>query len=192
MPRSGPAASIVTPPNTISPALNGTSPPIAFRIVDLPQPECPMIETISPRLIVRLIFLTAVKRPLGVSKPIVTPRACRYCVLITGETGLTRIRHLSGYQIEAAIKQQPDKSDQQNRRHDAFQTEGVPTVPDEEADADAARQHLPCDDHDPGYAQTQPQAGQDVRQRERNQDAAQITPSRKRESSRHVPMIVRQ
>src|SRR5262245_57538676 len=101
-----------------------------------------MIETISPRLTVRLMFLTAVKRPLGVSKPIVTSRACRYCELITGETGLARIRHLSSDEIEAAIEQKPDQSDQQDRRHDALQAERVPTVPDEEADADAARQHL--------------------------------------------------
>src|SRR5215831_2702093 len=117
MPRSGPGASTVTPPSTISPALNLTRPLMALRIVDLPHPEWPMIETISPRLIVRLIFLTAVKRPFGVSKPIVTPRACRYCELITGEIGLTRIRHLSGDEIEPAIQQQPDQSDQQNRRH---------------------------------------------------------------------------
>src|SRR5262245_53814674 len=192
MPRSGPGASTVTPPSTISPALNRTRPPMALRIVDLPQPEWPMIETISPRLTVRLMFLTAVKRPFGVSKLIVTSRACRYCELITGESGLARIRHLSGDEIESTIEQQPDQSDQQNRRHDALQAERVPTVPKEKSDAEAARQHLALDDHTAGYSQTQPQSRQNVRQRERDQDAAQIAPPRKSERARDIPVVIRQ
>jgi len=54
--------------NTTDHRVGVSIPPSAFIMVDFPQPECPMMDIISPFLIERLMSFTAVYFPFGVGK----------------------------------------------------------------------------------------------------------------------------
>src|SRR5205809_2743786 len=53
---------------------------------------------------------------------------------------------------DQAIEHEADDADIEQRQDDLADMRGIPRVPDEEADADAADQHLGGDDGEPGQA----------------------------------------
>ena len=72
MPRSGPGLVTIAPLENTLPSVGFTIPDMVFIRVDLPQPEWPIRETISPFLMFNEIFFTAVYFPVGVLKLTVT------------------------------------------------------------------------------------------------------------------------
>ena len=67
--RSGPGPAISRSPRISTPLVASSNPASRFSSVDLPQPEWPMIETNSPRRMLRLMFSRATKRPLRYRTP---------------------------------------------------------------------------------------------------------------------------
>ena len=57
-----------------------------------------------------------------------------------------------------AVEHEADQADVDERQDDVADARGVPRVPDEEADADAADQHFGRDDGEPGQADADAQA----------------------------------
>ena len=71
---------------------------------------------------------------------------------------------------DEAIEDEADHADVDERHDDVGEARGVPRVPDEEADADAAGQHLGGDDREPGEADADTQPREDVRGGGRHHD----------------------
>ena len=61
-------------------------------------------------------------------------------------------------QRDDAVEHEADDADVDERDDDVGQARRVPRIPDEEADADAAGQHLGRDDGEPGQADADAQA----------------------------------
>ena len=68
---------------------------------------------------------------------------------------------------------------------------GVPRIPDEEADADAADQHLGRDDGEPGQANADAKAGEHVRHGRRHHDAREEFDGRQAQDLGDVAIILR-
>ena len=68
------------------------------------------------------------------------------------------------------VEHEADDADVEERDDDVADERGVPRIPDEEADADAAGQHLRRDDREPGQADADAQAGEHVGHRRRQHD----------------------
>ena len=79
-----------------------------------------------------------------------------------------------GDQRDDAVEHEADHADVDQRDDDVGDARGVPRVPDEEADADAADQHLGRDDGEPGQADADPQAGEDVGRGRRQHDLEEV------------------
>ena len=67
----------------------------------------------------------------------------------------------------------PTNADIDERDDDLGDVRGIPRIPDEEADADAADQHFRRDDGEPRQADADAQAGEDVGRRRRHHDLAE-------------------
>src|SRR3982750_2301757 len=91
---------------------------------------------------------------------------------------------------EQLFEQQADDADDEDRDDDVGDVEVVPLVPDPEADADAAGQHLGRDDHQPGGADGQAHAGQHVGQHGREENFGDDLPFAEVEHARHVHVIL--
>src|SRR5437867_13364383 len=74
-PRSAPGWSTSFPLITTPPYVAFWSPAMIDSTVDLPQPECPRMQTNSPGLVMKLTFCTAVYGPDGVGNIFVIPVA---------------------------------------------------------------------------------------------------------------------
>ncbi len=72
---------------------------------------------------------------------------------------------------DGAVEDEAGHADPDQGDDDVGDAAGVVLVPDEEADADAAEQHLGGDDGQPAHADADPQAGEDVGRGRRHQDA---------------------
>ena len=127
--------------------------------VDLPQPEWPMIETYSPFSIVRLMsFSTSV---------VASPRVKDLVDVVELQIGLHEMLlqldggaagHELAQRRDQAVEHEADDADIEQRQDDLADVRGIPRIPDEEADADAADQHFRRDDRKPGQADADAQA----------------------------------
>src|SRR2546427_9729492 len=94
------------------------------------------------------------------------------------DTDLAFVRDPHRQENKSTIEEQTDAANQENRRHDSFQAQRIPAIPDEETDPDAARQHLARDDHQPGHSEAEAQSGEDMRQTEWDEDRSQVAATR--------------
>src|SRR6266849_11042381 len=69
-----------------------------------------------------------------------------------------------------AVEHEADQADIDQRQDDLADMRGVPGIPDEEADADAADQHFGGYDREPGQPDADAQPGEDVGRRRRHHD----------------------
>ncbi len=60
------------------------------------------------------------------------------------------------------VEDEPDDPDIGQRHDDVGEARAVPRIPDEKADANAAGEHFSGDDGEPGEADTDPEAGENV------------------------------
>ena len=127
--------------------------------VVLPQPEWPMIETNSPLSIAE----RDVAQHLGLERAadeglvdMVELEVGRHLPVLSvgsgaaGDDGRDR--------GDDAVEHEADEADVNERDDDVADQRGVPRVPDEEADADAADEHLGRDDREPGQPDADAQA----------------------------------
>ena len=143
--------------------------------VDLPQPEWPMIETYSPLSIVERDVL----QHLGLGGAageglvdVIELQIGRHDAIALQFGGGAAGDDL-GDAGDDAVEHEADDADIEQRQDDFADVRGVPGVPDEEADADAADQHFRRDDREPGQADADAQAGEDVGRRRRHHDLAE-------------------
>src|SRR3954463_7078867 len=90
-----------------------------------------------------------------------------------------------------AIEHEADYADIDEGQDDLDDMRGVPRVPDEEADADAADQHLGRDDGEPGQADADAQPGEDIGGRRRDHDLPEELEMIEPQHLRHVAVVLR-
>src|SRR6267154_2342475 len=163
-PRSsdGPATSRLS--ITTTPELAVSRPASTLRMVVLPQPEWPMMQTNSPRSTAKLTpSKTVIVLPFGAGYVFFRSWISRKAMplLDVGNEFLEP--------ADREIERHADHAYRENREDYVGEVEVVPLVPDEIADARAADQHLRGDDHQPCNAHRDAHAGEDGRGR-RGQD----------------------
>mmetsp|Transcript_11774 Transcript_11774/g.27604 ORF Transcript_11774/g.27604 Transcript_11774/m.27604 type:complete len:483 (+) Transcript_11774:738-2186(+) len=185
--RSGPGAAISRPSQISAPPVGCSSPAMRLSSVDLPQPEWPISVVNSPRCTSRFTPCSAWKRPLRVVNTISASwtwmKGFMASVLVEAEA--------FGEAQQRPLEQQPDNADDEDRNDDVGHVEVVPLVPDPEADAHAAGQHLGRDDHQPGRAHAQAHAGQHIGQHRGQQDAGDDLPLAELEHAGDVEVVLR-
>src|SRR5258706_7986486 len=157
-PRSsdGPATSRLS--ITTTPELAVSRPASTLRMVDLPQPEWPMMQTNSPRSMPKLTpSKTATALPPGAGETFFRSWISRK------DTGLFEVGDEFLQAADREIERHADYADREDREDHVGKVEVVPLVPDEIADAGAADQHLGSDDHKPCDAHRDAHAGEDGR-----------------------------
>src|SRR5688572_3003230 len=176
-PRSGPGPSTCLPASRMAPRVGLIRPATRLRSVLLPQPEWPMSVTNSPLRMVRSM-------PVRISEAandMPTASTLRYL----------SIAEAPGDQHQPLLQQQADDADGEDRDHDVLDLEVVPLVPHPEADAYAPGQHLGGDDHQPGDADGEANAGDHVGQHGREQDLGEHLPLGEVQDARHVQVVLR-
>src|SRR5438477_4405679 len=114
------------------------------------------------------------------------------CAIISASsTCLKAARGEVADERDQAIEDEADDADVDERHDDVGEPRGVPGVPDEEADADAARRHLGGDDGEPGEADTDAQAGEDVGRSRRHHDAPEELGLVEPQDARDVAIVLR-
>src|SRR5882762_10514701 len=157
-PRSsdGPATSRLS--ITTTPSLAVSRPASTLRMVVLPQPEWPMMQTNSPRSTAKLTpSKTVIVLPFGAGYVFFRSWISRKAMplLDVGNEFLEP--------ADREIERHSDHADGEDREDHVGEVEVVPFVPDEIADARAAHQHLRGDDHQPRDAHRDAHARQDRR-----------------------------
>src|SRR5947208_2401497 len=138
-----------------SPLVASSRPARMLRIVDLPQPECPMMQTNSPLSIAKLTSENTVNgaSPRAPAKTFDSPSTLRksFCTLfLVGDEPCEPAKH--------KIEQHANDTYRQNREDHIGERQIVPLVPHEVPDARAAHKHLrghnnqPCDAHGDAHA----------------------------------------
>src|SRR6266540_4021262 len=90
-----------------------------------------------------------------------------------------------------AVEHEADQPDIDQRQDDLADMRGVPGIPDEEADTDAADQHLGRHDREPGEADADAQPGEDVGRRRRHHDLPEEFEMIEPEDLRDIAVILR-
>src|SRR5688572_15092316 len=135
-PRSGPGPSTCLPESSTVPLVGLSNPATRLRSVLLPQPEWPISVTNSPLRMVRSMPVRIDDAPNDMP----TPSTLRNLSIVEAP----------GREHQRLLKQQADHADGEDGDHDVLDFQVVPLVPDPEADADAAGEHLGGHDHQPG------------------------------------------
>src|SRR5688572_7235857 len=187
-PRSGPGPAISLLASSRCPAVGRSSPARRFSSVDLPQPEWPISVTNSPLATVRLMSRRASKRIPRRSKTMPTVSTSMYLSMrpLARDAVADTLRH----EDQRLLEHESHHADHEDGDQDVVDLEVVPLVPDPEADADAAGEHLGRDDHQPRHADRQAHAGEHVRQHRGKEDAGEDLPFREVQHARHVEVVL--
>src|SRR5216683_6919596 len=159
-----------SPPNRTSPASGGIRPAMMLRSVDFPHPMNPTIETNSPRSTDNVTLSSTHRAVRSVVNVFETEATSMHAMLRSPQS---RFR-----QPHQSIEREPDETDHDDRQQDVGVDQAVVFLPQEAADSRRPRQHLACDDDEPGDAEAQAIAGEDVRQRGRHDDLRERRESR--------------
>src|SRR5262245_27794378 len=104
-------------------------------------------------------------------------------------------RRAASYELaddrDHAIEQEADDADIEQRQNDLADVRGIPRIPDEEADADAADQHFGGDDGEPRKTNADAQAGEDVGRRRGDHDLAEKLQRIELHHGSHVAIVLR-
>src|SRR4051812_30533731 len=92
---------------------------------------------------------------------------------------------------DQAVEHEPDHADIDEGYDDVADPGGIPRIPDEEADADAADQHFSCYDGEPGQADADPEPGEHVRHGRRQHDPDKEFEWRKAQDAGDVAVVLR-
>src|ERR1700704_65731 len=114
----------------------------------------------------RLISSSAQNGPFLVSNTMRTLLICRWRSLILPSL----VAEAARQHDHGLLEREADDADREDRDDDVLDVEVVPFIPDPEADADAAREHLRRDDHQPRDADRQAHAGDHVRENRGKKD----------------------
>src|SRR5258706_1133466 len=182
-PRSGPGPSTCLSASRIAPDVGLSRPATRLSSVVLPQPEWPMRVTNSPLRTARSIPVRATKLPFFDSKTIPTDSTLKYFSGFISDP--PREQH------QPLLEQQADYADGVDGDDDVLDFQVVPFVPDPEADADAAGEHLGGDDHQPRHADREAHAGDHVGQHRREENLGEHLPLGEVQHPRHVQIVLR-
>src|SRR3990172_9215221 len=170
--RSGPRTG--SPSTSTAPALWRRKPPITLSSVDFPQPEGPTMQTNSPRRTSRSTSRrTWIGPPPFPGKSSESPRTATagrpLCsALLMAPRHLVETLEPPKQEIEA----ETDHTDQHHPRdHEVVALARVAGVDDQVPEPRVDRDHLRGDDHEPRHPERDPHAGQDLRQRGRQDHA---------------------
>src|SRR5450830_288182 len=175
--RLGPVTS--RPSMKTLPALAVSSPASTLRMVVLPQPEWPMMQTNSPRASEKL---TSANTGFAATKALLSPSILSRAFTLgvfpwDRAAGVSCVRderslHISHHLLYLAkhqVQQHADDADYADGKDHVGQRQVVPLVPDKVANAGSPHQHLGRHNHQPGNAHADAHAGQN-RRRGRRQD----------------------
>src|SRR6185436_1642112 len=182
MPRSGPGPMISRSLSVTVPESGFSSPAMRLISVVLPAPENPTIATNSPLSMDRLMSLsTSLLEPFG-PKPFET--------LLSSRNGMTSscFEPLLG-QTHQAVQDEADHPNCDNAQDDVLVNQRVVLLPEETAHAGTAGEHFGGDNHQPSNSETEPEAGENVRQRRRDQHLEQGLGARKFEHFGDVQIV---
>ena len=148
--------------------------------VDLPQPEWPISDTNSPRSMVRSMSRRTSVAICATAEGHADLLELEIAVLghDRSPTAPRRRARRSADDRDQLVEQEADDADVGQGDDDVADARAVPRVPDEEADADAADQHLGGDDGEPAQAHADAQAGEDVGHAGRQGDLVEHLPPR--------------
>src|SRR5688572_28988011 len=152
-----------TPSMTIEPASGRTKPASMFSSVDLPQPDGPTMATNSPSRIVKLTSSTTQSNPWSDSKLFFRSRTS-ILVRIPPPDPLEAFEH-----AHDSVQRQSDQTDDDHAGDDEIVAiTGVARVHDHVTEPRTQRDHFGGDDDEPGDAETDSHADDDLRQSGRN------------------------
>src|SRR5690348_1451963 len=156
-------------PSTVTVPASGVSKPATmFNSVDLPQPDGPTMATNSPSATSRPTPSITGSTPVADANALRTPRTA---ILLAGIAPAHRGKPLE--QARRAVEAEPDQADDDHARDDeVVAVAGVARVHDQIAEARTQRDHLGGNDDQPGDADADPHADDDLRQHRRDDDAA--------------------
>src|ERR1019366_2409368 len=100
-------------------------------------------------------------------------------------------RNESADRADEAVEDEAGEADVGKRDDDVGETRGVPGVPDEESDADAAGQHFRRHDRKPSEPDADPQPGEDVGRGGRDHDLGEELERVETEHFCNVTVILR-
>src|SRR5689334_18794774 len=166
-------------PFTVTEPLSGRSKPATiFNKVDLPQPEGPTIATSSPSPTPKLRPSSTRNGPLSDAYALVMSLTS----ILTGILPPHRLQTLQ--QPHRAVQQEADQSDDDHaRNHQIVAIARIARIDDEIAEPGAQCDHLRRNHHEPGDAQTDAHADDDLRQHRRDHDLAEQAVARHTEVS---------
>src|SRR5689334_19708593 len=159
-------------PSTCTPPVSGArKPAMMFISVVLPQPEGPTIATNSPSAISKFRSWMTSSRPLSVGKPLPTALT-KILPGIAPAWPSMRIAPPHDLHVleqpHDAVERKPDQSDDDHAgNHEVVAVPRVARVDDHVPEPGAQRDHLGGDDHEPGDAEPDAHADDDLRQRRR-------------------------
>src|SRR4029453_3318357 len=157
-------------------------PAMRFIRVDLPQPWGPTIATNSPSWTARPAPWMAGSRPWPVAKPLATPSTTILLADIAPLHGLHALE-----QPGDAVEEQADHADDYHAGdHEVVTVAGIARVHDQVAEARAQGDHLRGDDDEPGDADADAHADDDLGQHRRDDDAAEQHAARDAEIGRRA------
>src|SRR5262245_35084034 len=153
----------VTPSMRTAPVSGCTKPAIMFMSVVLPQPDGPMIATVSPSRTVKVTSSMTTRRPWSYSKLLLRPLTS---ILLR----IAPANPLDAFQPpHATVERQADHSDDDHAGdHQIVAIAGIARVHDHVAEAGTQRDHLRGDDDQPRNAQPDPHSDHDLRQHRRD------------------------
>src|ERR1700710_446916 len=147
-----------TPSTSTLPSSGRSKPEMMFISVDLPQPDGPTIATNSPSATDSVNPSTTGRRPASVSKPFFTP----WMSILADIAPLHCLESFE--QAGDAVQQEPDQADDDHAGDDeVVAVSGVARVHDHVAQPRAQRDHLGRHDDQPGDAQPDAHAHDDLR-----------------------------